>query len=469
MKTSLGLFAWCAGALSVSAQPALTIYNQNFAVVREHVPLDLKSGVNAVTYPGATLKLEADSVVLRDPTNKVPLRILEQSYRADALTASYLLSLYEGKPLDFIVRNQNGVESTIRGKVVRSGYLPGAATEGTPIIEVDGKLRFSMPGEPVFPALSDDAILKPTLTWQLASDQTTKVDAELAYITGGLSWLASYNLVAPEKGGTLDVLGWITITNQTGKIFDNANVKLMAGDVNKIQPQFIADRAFKGAVQPEAFSVASVTEKAFDEFHLYSLPRPITLHDEETKQVEFLRVTGVKAQTIYEVDSSGFLTRVGPHATNKVAIVREFKNSQENGLGIPLPKGRTRFYRRDDTDGQLQFTGENNIDHTARNEIVRLYTGDAFDLVAERQVSNQSASARREQWEDTIDLKLRNRKADPVEIRVVEHLYRGPNWEIVEKSDDFTKVDARTIEFHIPVKPNEEKVLHYRVRYAKEP
>src|SRR5258708_20111533 len=148
-----------------------------------------------------------------------------------------------------------------------------------------------MPGEPVFPALSDDAILKPTLTWQLASDQTTKVDAELAYITGGLSWLASYNLVAPEKGGTLDVLGWITITNQTGKIFDNANVKLMAGDVNKIQPQFIADRAFKGAVQPKAFSVPSVTEKAFGEFHLYSLPPPIPPHHEKPTQLQFFCVT----------------------------------------------------------------------------------------------------------------------------------------------------------------------------------
>ena len=196
-------------AFSAPAQPALTIYNQNFAVVRERVPLNLTAGENTVTYSGVTVHLEPDSVVLRDPAGKVALRILEQNYRADTISQGLLLSLYEGRELDFLVRDQNAKEYTVKGKVIRSGYVPNLgggqhygqnfyqqqqmmqAAAGSPIIEVAGKLRFSLPGEPQFPALNDDAILKPLLTWQLGVDKAAKFEAELSYITGGMSWQAS--------------------------------------------------------------------------------------------------------------------------------------------------------------------------------------------------------------------------------------------------------------------------------------
>ncbi len=290
---SLSALATAASAvfvLTASAQPALTIYNQNFAVVRERVPLDLHAGVNSVVFSGATIHLEPDSVVLRDPAGKVALRVLEQNYRSDTISPGLLLSLYEGKTLDFLVRDANGKESIVKGKVIRSGYVPnftGAQlygnnfyqqqmlmqqAAGTPIIEVDGKLRFSLPGEPQFPALTDDAILKPQLAWQLASDGPAKFDAELSYVTGGMRWEASYNLIAPEKGDTLDLIGWVTIDNQSGKQFDNATIKLMAGDVNKLQPDDNARAygAMKSLARDEVSQYAA-TVKAFDEFHLYSL------------------------------------------------------------------------------------------------------------------------------------------------------------------------------------------------------
>ena len=456
-KTSILFAALTASTVSLVAGPALTIYNQNFAVVRETIPFDLKTGVNLVHFAGATTQVEPDSVVLRDASGKVALRILEQSYRADAASEGLLLALNEGKELDFLVSDQDAKEHVVRGRVVRSGYN-AAGTAATPIIEVDGKLRFSLPGRPVFPSLGDDAILQPTLSWQVNVDQPAKLDAELGYITGGMSWSAAYNFVAPEKGDRVDIVGWVTLTNNTGKTFGDAAIKLMAGDVNRVQPAAPAPRAEKMMVMSAMAQDAAVTEKAFDEFHLYSLPRTVTLRDQETKQVEFLRATGVTAPQLYIFDEHKYGV--------KIATVREFKNTKENGgLGLPLPKGRTRFYRQDDADGRLEFVGENTIDHTAKNETVRIYTGDVFDIAVEKKAMDSQMSSRNDYREETFEIELRNRKAETVEVRVVEHFHNGPNWKLVQQSDPSEKTDAQTAEFRVTLKPDEEKKITYRVRY----
>ncbi len=510
MKTLRALLA--AAALAVATLPvaartevpatALTIYNQNFAVVRERLPLDLKAGITQVTFSGATMHLEPDSVVLRDPAGKVALRVLEQNYRADTISQPLLLSFYEGKELDFLVRTNEGKEYTVRGKVIRSGYQPNYAGMqrygrefmqrqqvmgnwgggmGQPIIEVDGKLRFSLPGEPLFPALSDDSILKPQLAWSLATDKPAKLEAELGYITGGMSWEASYNLIAPEKGDTLDITGWVTIDNQSGKQFDNTAIKLMAGDVSKLQPEEGRAKYAMAARAELAMDAMGpqVTEKSFDEFHLYSLARPVTLRNRETKQVEFIRATGVKAKTLYIYNGASIGQQYrgwneqmirqqpdyGTQSNPKVWVMREFENSEANGLGLPLPKGRTRFYRQDDADGRLEFTGENLIDHTPKNETVRIYTGDAFDIVGERKRTDFQMSNRQDQMEEAFEIKLRNRKTEPVEVRVTERLYRWINWAIVDKSHNFEKTDAQNIEFRVTVPADSEVTVSYRVRY----
>lgn len=468
------LVVFLGAAVSALAQPALTVYNQGFAVVRERVPLDLKAGENAVTFAGATAQLEPDSVVLRDPAGKVQLRILEQSYRADVMSSGLLLALNEGKELEFLVRDQNAKEYTVRGKVIRSGYSPGAAAT-TPIIEVGGQLRFSLPGEPLFPALAGDGILKPTLTWTIGASQAARFEAELGYITGGLSWQAAYNLVAPERGDQLDIVGWVTVNNQSGKVFEQAAIKLMAGDVNRIQPQARFKAEQRGVAMMAMADGAPVTEKAFDEFHLYTLPRAVTLRDRETKQVEFMRATGVKAPVIYVFDGAamygvygGGMMRdpgYGTQSNKKVWVMREFRNSEQNKLGLPLPKGRMRFYRQDSADGRIEFTGENELDHTAKNELIRVKTGDAFDVVGERVRTNFNGSNRQDFAEEDFEIKIRNRKAEPIQVRVVEHLYRWTNWSVTQKSAEFTKKDAQTIEFNVPLKADEERVITYRVRY----
>src|ERR1022692_2312479 len=237
MKTfSLTLLA--AATLTATAEPALTIYNQNFAVVRDTVPLDLKAGANPVIYSGATAQVEPDSVILRDPAGQHSLQILEQNYRNDPVSQELLLSLFEGKTIDFEnlrMKDNTQAREIIPGKIIRSGFVPGGNPE-QPIIEVNGKLQFSLPGEPRFPDLGDDTVLKPAFNWLLQSDKPGKFDAEVGYVTGGFTWQADYNLVSPEKGSNVDVVGWITMNNNSGKTFENAKIKLMAGDVNKIQP-----------------------------------------------------------------------------------------------------------------------------------------------------------------------------------------------------------------------------------------
>jgi hypothetical protein len=480
MKVPGFFTAICFGSLSCAAagaDPALTIYNQDFAVVRDTVSLELKAGVNFIRYPDATAQVEPDSVILRDPTGQHSVQILEQNYRNDPVSEPLLLSLFEGQSIDFVrtrLKNNSEVRDTVSGKIIRSGYVPGGASQ-QPVIEVDGKIQFSLPGMPFFPDLGDDTVLKPTLNWLLQSDQPGKFDAEVGYVTGGFNWNATYNLVSPEKGDEVDLTGWITMNNQSGKTFENARIKLMAGDVNRVQPVFHARRMvmYKMALADEEKAPA-VTEKAFDEFHLYSIARQTTLHNQETKQVEFVHAEKMIAPTIYVYDGvedyryyGGLNTDPGSRSLNnkKVLVQREFVNAETNHLGLALPEGKLRFYRRDE-DGQLQFVGENQIDHTPRNETIRVTTGNSFDLVGERRQTNFHVDTGDKWMEESIEVKLRNRKKVPVEIRVVEHLYRWTNWEIPTKSDGFAKKDAQTIEFRVPVKPDEERAVTYTVHYS---
>lgn len=490
-------------AVVFAASPGLTIYNQNFAVVRDLISLDLAAGEHVVTYEGATAHLEPDSVILRDPAGK-SLNILEQNYRNDPVTQGLLLSIFEGREIDFFVREANKPDRVVKGKIIRSGYqahgaqamqrygqryamtqmvMGNAAGAGQPVIEVDGTIRFSLPGEPLFPSLGDDTILKPQLSWRIATAKPLKTQAELGYVTGGLSWEASYNVVMPEKGDLLDLTGWVTMDNQSGRDFENAHIKLMAGDVNKVQPPLgMPIPAFSGgwgsgAAKDE--NPPAVTERSFDEYHLYSLARPVTLRDRETKQVEFVRASGITSETIYVYDgvsldsnqwrgADGSFRRTneefGTQSQTKVAVMREFKNTKENGLGIPLPRGRVRFYRQDGE--QLEFVGENQLDHTPADELVKIYTGDAFDLVGERKRTEFRVDTSNQWADESFEITLRNRKKEPVTIRVVEHLYRWTNWEITAKSAPYLKLNAQEIEFRVELQPGEERKITYSVHYS---
>lgn len=480
-------------------EPSLTVYNQGFAVVRQKLPLQLKSGLNRVQITDITAHLEPDSVILRPLDPGLRLQILEQNYRNDPVTQQLLLSLYEGKAIEFVEKDKDGNPHTVQGKIIRSGYVspytaypafgqqpyqqgptPQSGSE-QPLIEVNGKLQFSLPGLPVFPSLADDTVLKPTLSWELQTDKPGATSAEFSYVTGGMDWEASYNAVAPPKGNVLELVGWVTLHNQSGKTFPEARVKLMAGDVNKVQPPQLYNRAitFAGAGIGGGQFGPPVTEKAFDEYHLYTLEHSTTLHDRETKQVEMVRASGIQSKAVYVYD--GFKLEqnyqnwsmesirqqesYGTLSNPKVWVMQEFKNSAENHLGMPLPKGRVRFYRRDD-DGQLEFTGENDIDHTPKDETIRLYTGNAFDMTGERTRTEYRADFNAHWIDESFEIKVRNHKSAAVEVRIVEHLYRWTNWDILKNSDPFKKIDSKTMEFNVQIPPDGEKTVTYKVHYS---
>jgi hypothetical protein len=470
-----------------SSQPSLTIYNQDFAVVREEFPLDLKSGENQVNVNDITMHLELDSVILRDPAGKHALQVLEQNYRADPVSQFSLLSLYEGRTIDFELPDH----TALKGKVVRSGFVrpdyfnmngyQQYPSQEEPIIEVAGQLRFGLPGTPIFPDLTAETILKPRLEWLLSTDKPGKFPAEFSYVTGGFTWQADYNIVAPEKGDLVDMVGWVTMDNRSGRTLENARIKLMAGDVNKIAPRGgIAGGVVQVTAQAAMISGAPpVSEKAFDEYHLYTLDRRTTLRDRETKQVEFIRSSGVATTQIYiydglKLDPSRYYGwnwdsvrndhSYGTESNPKVWVMREFRNSEANHLGMPLPKGRVRFYRRND-DGQIEFTGENTIEHTPHDETVRIYTGNAFDLIGERRRTDYTIDMGNRIANESFEIKVRNHKKDPVQVRVVEHLYRALNWEIASSSTEYTKTDSHAIEFPVTIAPDTEKVITYVAHY----
>lgn len=468
---------------STFAQTAITVYNGNFGVVRDTVPLELSKGISDQSYSGVTSQLEPESVILRDPTGKVELSVIEQSYRGDPVDQTRLLQMFEGKTIPFY-KTVGNKEIVIKGRIIRapSKVMTKNQHGGTyqknlePIIEVDGRLVTLLPGVPLFPSLGDDSVLEPTLSWKLHSSKKAAFDAQLSYLTDGMTWKSDYNLVLPEQGDEVTLAGWVSIENNTGTTFENASIKLIAGDVNKVQPRpqargMVMEMAMADSVRASA---PKIEAKKFDEFHMYSLPLETTLRDSETKQVEFVRSEKLQTKKLYIYNGSGGLRYRGGRQTNQnygqnknpdVAIYREFENSEDNGLGVALPAGKMRFYRMD-SDGQLEFTGENTIDHTPKSETVRVYLGNAFDLVGERTRTNFYTHPSRDLIRETYEVEVRNRSEDEVTVQVVEPLFRWSNWKITETSHEFEKTDSQTIEYPVTVAPDSVEKVTYTVEYT---
>ncbi len=460
---------------------ALTIYNQDLAVVRTSIDLGLKSGNNEVTTTKVTSQLEPDSVVLRDPAGRHPVQIEEQNYDAAIATQSWMLQKYEGQTIDFEVsRFDNGSTKTelVPGKVLR------ADANGTqPLIEVNGKLEFQLPGLPLFPASTDGLLLKPTLRWEIYSEGAAQFPAELSYLTHGFNWNATYNVVAESASaagsGTepMDIVGWVTISNNSGTDFTNAKVKLMAGNV-AIQPAGAFAQKAKMQAMAGAGAEAPVTQKAFDDFHLYDLNRQVTLKDRGTKQIEFLRATGIQVMRRYVYDGaenlpygySGYSgvyldSGTGVASTTKVHIELEFDNGKQNHLGMPLPAGIMRFYRSD-SDGQMEFVGENTIDHTPEDGKVRLSTGTAFDVTGERKRTHFHVDSDDRAIDESYLITVKNAKDKPVDVDVLEHLFRAANWQIVERNSSYKKRESSTIVFPVTVPAHGQQQVSYTVHYS---
>jgi hypothetical protein len=491
MKKAFLLTTFAAFALlrSASGETSLTIYNNNFAIIRDTLKLDLKAGVNEVRYSDVALYAEPSSVILRDPTGKIEFQIQEQAFRGSAVTQETMLSWFEGQTIDFL-RYDDGKSHVIPGKIIRSGrmkvYRESDGTEQKepklqPIIEVDGKTQFELPGTPRFPPLATDKTIKPEFVWKLAAPKPVQFDAEIAYTAFAIHWFADYNVIAAEDADLVQVLGWMTIDNETGKSFENTRVKFVAGMIAKMDPRAKPQAPVETSSERTIVTGSEIRlpAKELDEYYIYTHPARISLKDREQKQVQFLHAEGVQSKKIFvyggavnEVRTSGNSANLSPdenvESTTRVQITREFRNSAANRLGGPLPAGRMRFFRRV-ADEQLEFIGEYDAPATAANEMVQAMTGYAFDLVAERKRTDFIVDPEKRTATESFEIKLRNHKKDPVEIRVLEGVGRWHTWEISAKSDPFIKKDAHIIEFNIPVKPGEERKLSFTVLYTKLP
>ncbi len=487
--------SWARAQQTATQPVALTIYNQDFAVARTSIDLDLHPGINDVTATEVTSKLEPDSVILRDPAGNRTIHVVEQNYDAAVVSQEWLLEKYEGKTIDFQVNGPQGTR-IVQGKIIRAGFdrptevtydeqtMPGQ--QAAPLVEVEGKMQFQLPGLPLFPAATDGLLLKPTLHWLIQAEKPERFTAELAYITGGFDWEATYNVVAPESNDVTgdehtDVVGWVTIHNQSGTEFPQARIKLMAGDVAKIAGARMPNMMVSEAVivnQEADVEAPRVTQKPFDDFHLYDLNRTVALRNGETKQVQFIDAFGVTMRRSYLYDGCSVdLQRNYGGGINeqrgyglegnktKVFMVEQIKNSESNHLGIPLPAGRIRLYRRD-SDGQMEFVGESVMNHTPTEETIKILTGSAFDVKGSRRQTDFHVDSSDRLLDEAFAITLTNQKQQPVHVTVVEHLYRAANWEIREKSADFNKRDSNTIEFPLEVPAKGEATLTYSVRYS---
>ena len=496
-----GSLAWAYSSVC-EASPSLTVYaasaqssresysrdeSNGFAVVRDTVPLVLQQGENDILAPPVSPMIDPASVMLRDPMGKADFRILEAKFRANPLTSEAMLARFEGQTIPFQIHEGDKVRE-VMGKIVRAAYWDRSSRQveqkDAPIIEIDGRYVFTVPGTPVFPKLPEGEILKPELRWKISTTKPTKVDAELVYLTDGLSWSADYNAIMADDGKISQFTGWITLENETGISFVNADLRLIAGNIKRLRGGLsrTPERVIvTGSYIPSDQQTGpAVQRRTFDEYHEYTLPTPITLSDREVSQIELVRAANVNAvrsfiydgSTVkvdnYGLDYAQLDSGFGTESTSKVAITSEFRNDTENHLGVPLPEGQVHFYRPD-SQGHLQFSGDSNIGNTPQNELVRTATGYAFDLVGERAQTDYRINDEDRTADESYEIKVRNHRKQSVEVRVWEHPCRWRQWEITAQSQSFKKINQQTFEFVVSIAPNEEKKITYSIRYASLP
>ena len=472
----LSLAACSAGsnlAASLSPTPAhaeapgveLTVYNSDLGLVKEHRQMTLEKGLNFVRFSDVAAGIDPTSVHFRSLTDPEGTAVLEQNYEYDVVGSAKLLRKYVDQQITLV---------TDDGSVYTGKLLSGA--DDIILQAADGKVtvvKASQVREFQFPALPEGLITKPSLLWQLEAAKAGAHDVEVTYLTSGITWSADYVVVLAPDDASLGLNGWVTVDNRSGATYKDARLKLIAGDIHRVQPaqELVAyDLARKGAPAPTAEQVA---ERQFFEYHLYEVQRPVTVKDQQTKQIEFVSAEGVKAEKIFVYDGLGGGSwryygpitdpNYGPTSNKKVMVLVEFKNSEASGLGIPLPKGRVRVYK-EDTGSGTEFVGEDEIDHTPKDERVRLYLGDAFDIVGERKQTDFKQLGERT-IEESFEISVRNHKSEAVEVRVVEHMFRWSEWEITAKSQDYTKLDSSSVEFRVNVPKDGEAKITYTVRY----
>lgn len=460
------------GSLSAAALAAGGRQIPGFAVVRETRSLSLAEGRGEVRFSDVAALIDPTTVTFESLTDPAGTQVLEQAFQFDLVDSARLLERY--------VDREIAVEQAHGGTVDRASGKLLSTAGGLTLLAPDGKVRILREHRSIeLPSLPGGLIARPTLVWDVAARRGGAHQARVGYQTEGLTWWADYNVeYADAKDGAcrLDVLAWVTLINRSGATYRDAQLKLVAGDVQRVRPAAPA-RGYAPRAALAEEKVAGFEQKAFFEYHLYTLGRPTTLPDRSTKQIElFSPARGVACERRLVYEGARVPPYAGPEpltdrgygtdANRKVDVLLAFANRKERGLGMPLPAGKVRVSQRDPADGSLEFVGEDVIDHTPRGETLRIRLGSAFDVVGERKQADFRVDTRARTMTETIEVVLRNHKDRAVEVTVREPMYRWLNWSLSEHSHEFARRDARTVEFPARVAANGETTVRYTVRYS---
>ncbi len=435
---------------------SITVYNQNFGVVREVRELAaLGTGQVALEFRDVAATIQPETVAIKSLTAPGAISVLEQNYRYDLLTPATLLEKYVGKK----IRTYRYHEATGKEEAADAELLSVAEQ---PILRLNGEVTFGYPARFAFPQVPDNLIAKPTLIWLVASKQA-KQTVEVSYLAQNLNWNADYVLVVNEQDTIGALQGWVTLSNQSGTNYRNAELKLVAGDVNRVVQRAYKSAPMDMAAAAPAGAAAGFSQQSLFEYHLYTLGRPTTLLNNEQKQVSLLEAEGIKVdkKLIFYGQQYWFRGQYGQIQSNqKVGVYLDFKNEEKNKLGMPLPKGTIRVYKADKS-GAKQFVGEDQIDHTPRDEKIRVKMGEAFDVVGDRKQMEWRAlgsCVSESRWE----IEIRNHKDTAVEVEDYEPI--GGDWTVLESSLPYEKKDAGTFTFNVKVPARGKTKFHYRVR-----
>jgi hypothetical protein len=446
-----------------------------FALVRLERELQVPHGRGTIQFADVAALIDPTTVQFLSLTDPEGTKVLEQNFQFDLVSQEKLLSRYIDRNVSVEQQSGNGIKK-IDGTLVSSN--DGLVIRGT-----DGQIHALREWSNVsFGELPGGLITRPTLEWDIASGRGGLQDARVSYQTGGITWWADYNLIFTEgadaNSGFVDVGAWVSLLNQSGARYQDAKLKLIAGDVNRAEPPRALLRAKMQdmATMEMAAAPAGFEEKAFFEYHLYTLGRPATVPNNSTKQIELFDAASrvpAKKQLVYDgaagMQFYGGLVQepeYGPGGNTKVDVFLKFRNDKASGMGMPLPAGRIRVSQQDRADGSLEFIGEDVIKHTPKDEDVRVKLGTAFDVVGERRQTDFTVDTKGRRMEEAFEIKVRNHKDEAVEVVVRENLYRWSQWSLLSQSHPSDKKDAQTLEFPVKVAADGEAVITYRVRYT---
>lgn len=447
--------------LADQQEVAVTIYNENLALVKDVRKIPLQSGAQALAFRDVSARMRPETALLRSLTAPGALRVQEQNFDFDLLTPQKMLEKYVGRSVKVVRTNSATGQETVEQATVLS------ANNGV-VLKIGDRIETGVPGRLVFDDVPANLRDRPTLVMSLNNTGAAQQSVELSYLTGGLAWRADYVVELNAADDALDVSGWVTLTNTSGAAYRNAKLQLVAGDVNQVAPEMaVRNRAVLMAAPAMAKADVGMAEESLLEYHLYTLDRPTTIAENQTKQVALLAASGVPARKelllqggdYYYQGASGDLGK-----QLKVGVFLEFDNKESARLGMPLPKGVVRVYKKDSA-GNAQFVGEDRIDHTPRNEKVRLKLGNAFDVTADKKQTDFKRLPNVGKYgfvsESAYEIVLKNAKKEAVTVTVQEPI--PGDWQMLSASQAHTKASSSTASWKVTVPAEGKSVLSYRV------